>query len=146
MRQTSTSSRAAAASARLTASRGIVCDRDDVAAAIAVAAYRADRLADLEVRLGLDDTVGCQDGAEVADPHDASGGQRAGRRREEPDRERLREPRERELVGNVLAESLANRDLDHVDADRVAHEIGHLTAGDARGDLDDGARVRPGRR
>ena len=135
---TSTSSRAAAASARRTASSGIVRDRDDVAAAIAIPAHRADRLADLQVRLGLDDPVRGEDRPEIADPHDATGGQRAGRGRQEPDRERLRELRERELVGNVFAESLANRDLDHVDADRMAHEVGHLTAGDPGGDLDDG--------
>ncbi len=42
-----------------------------------------------------------------------------------------------ELVLDVLAEGLAKRDLDEVDADRMADEVGHLAAGDACGDLDD---------
>ena len=47
------------------------------------------------------------------------------------------------LVGNVLAERLPQRDVDEVDADRVAHEVGHLPAGNPRRDLDDGdAAVR----
>ena len=57
---------------------------------------------------------------------------------EEADRERLREARERDVVGHVLAERLQERDLDEVDADCVAHEVGHLAAGNPRGDLDDG--------
>ena len=42
-----------------------------------------------------------------------------------------------ELVGHVLAERLPERDLDEVDADRMAHEVGHLPAGDPRCHLDD---------
>ena len=49
------------------------------------------------------------------------------------------------LVRDLLPERLAERDLDEVDADRVAHEIRHLAAGDARRDLDDhDAAVRRG--
>ena len=40
--------------------------------------------------------------------------------------------------GTSLAEREAERDVDEVDADRVANEVGHLAAGDPRGDLDDG--------
>ena len=140
---TSTSSRAAAASARRSASSGVVCDRDDVAAAVAVAAYGADRLADLEVRLRLDDASRCEDGVEVADADTRPVGSGPGDGGEEADRERLGEAGQRELVGDVLAERLANRDLDEVDADGVAHEVRHLAACDARRDLDHGdAAVR----
>ena len=69
---------------------------------------------------------------------DAARGQRARLRGEEADRERLREAGKRELVGDLLAERLAQRDLDEVDADRVPHEVGHLPAGDARRHLDHG--------
>ena len=44
----------------------------------------------------------------------------------------------RDLVGDVLAERLPERDFDEVDADRVPHEIRHLPAGNARRHLDDG--------
>ena len=44
-----------------------------------------------------------------------------------------------ELVGDVDAERLPERDLDEVDADGVAREVGHLPAGDPRRDLDDAA-------
>ena len=47
------------------------------------------------------------------------------------------EARQRELVRHLVAERLAERDLDQVEADRVAGEVGHLPAGDARRDLDD---------
>ena len=77
---------------------------------------------------------------------DAARGQRARLRGEEPDCERLREPGERDVVGDGLAERLPQRDLDEVDADRVAHEVGHLSARDARRDLDDRRRGRPARR
>ncbi len=65
-------------------------------------------------------------------------GQRPGRGGEEADRERLREARQGDVVGNVLAEREAERELDEVDADRVTNEVGHLAAGDPRRDLDDG--------
>ena len=51
--------------------------------------------------------------------------------------------RQHELVRHLLAERLPQRDLDEVDADRVADEVGHLAAGDPRRDLDD---ARPSRR
>ena len=70
-----------------------------------------------------------------------AGRQRARLRGQEADRERLRERGGRELVGNRLAEREAERHLDEVDADGVAHEVGHLPAGDARRDLDDTHRA-----
>ena len=39
--------------------------------------------------------------------------------------------------GRRLAEGEAQRELDEVDADGVADEVGHLAAGDPRGNLDD---------
>ena len=42
------------------------------------------------------------------------------------------------VVGHVLAECLQQCDLDEIHADGVAHEIGHLAAGNPGGDLDDG--------
>ena len=59
-----------------------------------------------------------------------------GCRGEEADRERLLEVRQRELVGDRLAERLPQRDLDEVDADGVPDEVGHLAAGNPRRDLD----------
>ena len=74
-----------------------------------------------------------------------AGRKRAGLGGEEADREGLREARERDLVRDVLAERLPERDLDEIDADGVPHEVGHLAAGDPRGDLDDcDAAVRRG--
>ena len=68
----------------------------------------------------------------------ASRWERAGLGGEEADRERLRKARQRDVVGHILAERLQECDLDQVDADSVPHEIGHLAAGDPRGDLDYG--------
>ena len=140
---TSTTSFEAAVSARRTRLLGRVRDRDHVAAAIAVPAHRPDRLSELEVRVRLHDALGCEHRVELADPRDAPGRQRPGLRGEEPDRERLREAREGDVVGDVLAERLQERHLDEVDADGVPHEVGHLAAGDARRDLDDGDARRP---
>ena len=72
---------------------------------------------------------------------DTAGRQRAGLGGQEADRERLREARPRDLVRDRLAEREPQRDLDEVDARRVPHEIGHLAAGNARRDLDDGDRA-----
>ena len=138
---TSTSSSAAACSARCSASSDESADRDHVAAPIAVAAHRADRLAELEVGVGLDDAVGSEDAVEAADSRHAAGRERAGARGEEADRERLPEARQGHLVGDVLPERLPQRDLDEVDADGVADEVGHLAAGDARRHLDDRDRA-----
>ena len=46
---------------------GRVGDRDDVAAAVAVAAHGADRLADLKVGVRLDDALGGENRVELAD-------------------------------------------------------------------------------
>src|SRR5207247_422959 len=53
----------------------------------------------------------------------------------EPDRERLGETGEGDIVRHRLAERLADGDLDQVDPDGVLHEIGHLTAGDPSRDF-----------
>ena len=42
------------------------------------------------------------------------------------------------VVGHVLGECLQQCDLDEIHADCVAHEIGHLAAGNPSSDLDDG--------
>ena len=62
---------------------------------------------------------------------------------EEADRERLLEPRQRELVRDGLAERLPERDLDEIDADGVPDEIRHLAARNPRRHLDDGRPRRP---
>ena len=138
---TSTSSSVAACSARRSASVGRVRDRDHVAAAVAVAAHGPDRLAELQVRVRLDDAFCGENPVEAADPRDAAGRERARARREEADRERLPEPREGDLVRDLLAERLPQRDLDEVDADGMADEVRHLPARDASGDLDDRDRA-----
>ena len=74
---TSTSSRVAAASARLESLLGRVGDGDDVAAAVAVATDGTDRLADLQVRVRLNDALGREHGIEAADARDAARRQRA---------------------------------------------------------------------
>ena len=58
-------------------------------------------------------------------------------RGQEADRRRPRDARDDEVVGRLLAECLAQCDLDEVDAEGVEGQIGHLPAGDPRGDLDD---------
>ena len=65
------------------------------------------------------------------------GRQRSRLRRQEADRERLREPGVHELVGQLLAERHAQLHLDQVDAGRPADEVGHLPARDPRRALDD---------
>ena len=115
--------------------------RDHVAAPVAVEPHRPDRLADLEVGVGLDDALGREDGLEAADPRHPAGRQRAGLGGEEPDRERLLEARPRDLVGHRLAEREPQRDVDEVDAGRVTHEVGHLASRDPGRDLDDGDRA-----
>ena len=47
------------------------------------------------------------------------------------------EPRLGDAVGSRLAEREAERELHEIDADGVANEVGHLAAGDSRGNLDD---------
>ena len=66
----------------------------------------------------------------------AAGRQRPGLGGQEADRERLPEARQHELVRQLLAERHPQLHLDQVDADRVAHEVGHLPAGDPRRALD----------
>ena len=72
---------------------------------------------------------------EAADAHDLAGRQRPRLCREEADRERLLESGERDLVQHLVAERLAQRDLDEIDSDGVPDEVGHLPSGNARGDL-----------
>ena len=122
-----------------------VGDRDHVAAPVAVEPNRADRLADLEVGVGLDDALGREHGLEAADARHATGRQRPGLGGEEADRERLLEARPGDLVGDRLAEREPKRHVDEVDARRMPHEVGHLAARDPGRDLDDGdgaVRVR----
>jgi hypothetical protein len=107
-----------------------------VAAAIPVSPDGADGLTELQVRLGLHDPFHGKNGVETADAGDAACWQRPRLSGEEADRKRLRELRQRELVGNVLAQSLQDRDVHHVDADRMPHEVGHLASGDTSRDLD----------
>ena len=49
--------------------------------------------------------------------------------------------RQHELVRDLFPERLAQRDLDEVDADGMPNEVGHLTARNARCDLDDAHRA-----
>ncbi len=76
-------------------------------------------------------------GSSAADADHATRRQWAGRGRQEANRERLLEPRPRDLVGYRFAERESEGDVDEVDTGRVAHEISHLTARDPRRDLDD---------
>ena len=62
----------------------------------------------------------------------AAGRERARVCGEEADRDRLRETRQRDLVGHVLAERDPKRHVDEVDADRVADELRELRGRRAR--------------
>ena len=115
--------------------------RDHVAAAVAVEPDRSDRLADLEVRVGLDDALGREHGLERPDRDDLPRRQRPGAGGQEADCERLLEARQHEVVVRLVPERLPQRNLDEVDADCVADEVGHLSARDPGRDLDDPHRA-----
>ena len=120
------------------ASSDVSADRDDVAAAVAVTAHGTDRLADLEVRVRLDDALGREHGVEapmrVTRPVGSGPGSAVKKRIASGCVKRGSAT----SSGHVLAERLPERDLDEVDAHGMADEVGHLASGDARGDLDDG--------